>query len=436
MRTQRRENTIIKNRLVGFVVLLSILTCPGNSQEFSFQMNGNDYAYTIPADTLPRNIHIEGYFDDSQIHPNQIDTLWFTFNPENMDTVEYRFGPFMYSPEYYLHPTNSFIVDVIPYSSIDSVYFGAVMIDSQMVEGIRYVDVPGDSLSGFQIVLSGEDPLDQMSYIQIGYVTQQCSDWRKFQPLAMGNIWNYSIPSESSSAERLEVIDVEESNGMQTYTVARERVEGYEYTLLPPDTFAVITYDSDLYRIHWDGVGGSFILINDFRPLSGEAQNDGIEGVMPLDDGSVNYLMTSTAGTDLWTWGIGQTSGAWDGGGSLSLVGYRLDGVVWGNIGHLVNIVEEPSLPERFSFKLYPNPFNNSFNLEFQVPISGMASIEIYNLKGVMIWSDHIYADADMDVRKRINMNDLTGAVTSSGIYFVRVNAGDFVESKKILLAK
>ena len=414
-----------KKRSVGISVLI-LLGILGSlhSQDFDFQVNGVESIYTIPADTLVRNIHLSQHLSNQYPFLHGLDTLIFTFQQQIEDTVEYKFGPFMYSDGSQIYPTVNFLFEATSFSSLDSMITGVVMMDSQLVEGIRYVDLPGDSLSGFQVVLSGEDPTGGMAYIQIPYLTETCSDWRNFQPLQVGNIWNWDFGSPDLSATRLEIIDVHEDAGQKEYTVARERVSGWPYTLLPPDTFAVLTYDNDPYKIYWDG-GDYNHLICEFRPLPTEWQQYGIVAVVPAADGALLYESSSMGGTDIWTWGIGRTSGGWDGGGSLDLWGYRLGDSLWGDIDHLVSVREVKILPETRAISAYPNPFNPSTSIEYDLPEFSEVSLIIYDISGREVNQLVSISQSPGSYKVRWNGMDHSGREVAGGMYFARLRAGD-----------
>jgi len=84
----------------------------------------------------------------------------------------------------------------------------------------------------------------------------------------------------------------------------------------------------------------------------------------------------------------------------------------------------------------YPNPFNPMTNIEFVLPKSGPVSIEIFNILGQkvrMLVDQHMkagYKLVDWD-GKDDNGNDV-----SSGIYFYRLQAGDFCQTKKMVLLR
>jgi hypothetical protein len=79
----------------------------------------------------------------------------------------------------------------------------------------------------------------------------------------------------------------------------------------------------------------------------------------------------------------------------------------------------------------YPNPFNPSTNIQFSVPQSSYVTLEVYNLVGERVGilvSEQLSAGA---YKYDWNASNLT-----SGVYFYRLQAADFVETKKMMLLK
>ena len=86
-------------------------------------------------------------------------------------------------------------------------------------------------------------------------------------------------------------------------------------------------------------------------------------------------------------------------------------------------------------FKLgqnYPNPFNPSTKIQFSVPKASQVSLRVYNAAGMEV--------ANLINNQQINAGTFEytfdGAELSSGVYFYTLSAGDFKETKKMLLVK
>jgi hypothetical protein len=88
--------------------------------------------------------------------------------------------------------------------------------------------------------------------------------------------------------------------------------------------------------------------------------------------------------------------------------------------------------PNRFKLlQNYPNPFNPSTTIEFAVPKQSNVSLKIYNINGEEVETliNNAFSAGTYSVQW-----DATGF--ASGVYFYRMEAGSFSETKKLLLVK
>ncbi|PKL89505.1 MAG: hypothetical protein CVV23_04635 [Ignavibacteriae bacterium HGW-Ignavibacteriae-2] len=85
----------------------------------------------------------------------------------------------------------------------------------------------------------------------------------------------------------------------------------------------------------------------------------------------------------------------------------------------------------------YPNPFNPSTEIEFAIPQQCKVDMVIYDIQGKQITK---LIDHDMYNAGRYtvewNGNDAFGARVASGIYFARLQAGDYMQTVKMNLLK
>lgn len=84
----------------------------------------------------------------------------------------------------------------------------------------------------------------------------------------------------------------------------------------------------------------------------------------------------------------------------------------------------------------YPNPFNPSTQIEFAVPSKSHVELVIYNALGQRVRE---LVNEDLDAGwKSVTWDgtDNTGNSVASGIYLYRIEAGDFAQSKKMILMK
>ncbi len=100
-------------------------------------------------------------------------------------------------------------------------------------------------------------------------------------------------------------------------------------------------------------------------------------------------------------------------------------------------IGETETLPERFVLlQNYPNPFNPTTEIEFVIPKSAQVKIEIFNILGEKIAT---LVDQKLGAgHKAVEWDgkDDQGREVSTGIYFYRLKAKDFTQTKKMVLLK
>jgi hypothetical protein len=82
-------------------------------------------------------------------------------------------------------------------------------------------------------------------------------------------------------------------------------------------------------------------------------------------------------------------------------------------------------------FDCFPNPFNPSTTIRFQIPHPSFVSLQVYNLLGQEIATLIAEEKLAGDYKAEWNPQQI-----ASGMYFYRLTAGDFVETKKMLLVR
>lgn len=101
-------------------------------------------------------------------------------------------------------------------------------------------------------------------------------------------------------------------------------------------------------------------------------------------------------------------------------------------INTLVSNEDDSSNPTKFELNQnYPNPFNPSTKIKFALPIASEVRITIYNSLGQLV--------AELiNARKNVGFHEVTfnASELSSGVYIYRIEAGSFIETKKMMLIK
>ena len=93
---------------------------------------------------------------------------------------------------------------------------------------------------------------------------------------------------------------------------------------------------------------------------------------------------------------------------------------------------EKVPIPETIILKQnYPNPFNPTTTIEFGIPESGFVTLAVYNLLGEQVGL-LVYENLSAGSYKATwDASDLP-----SGIYIYKLSAGEFSQSKKMILLK
>ncbi|HCY76596.1 MAG TPA: hypothetical protein DHV28_11810 [Ignavibacteriales bacterium] len=96
-----------------------------------------------------------------------------------------------------------------------------------------------------------------------------------------------------------------------------------------------------------------------------------------------------------------------------------------------LNLSGESVITEYSLEQNYPNPFNPSTIIKFQIPKNGFVSIKVYDILGNEITT--LVNEEKPKGRYEVNFNSSSLA---SGVYIYKMQAGSFINSKKMLLLK
>jgi hypothetical protein len=92
----------------------------------------------------------------------------------------------------------------------------------------------------------------------------------------------------------------------------------------------------------------------------------------------------------------------------------------------------EGVVPKNFKLEQnYPNPFNPVTNIRFDIPHQSFVKLTIYNLIGGQV---EVLVNNQLSAGSYVA--DWNASNYSSGFYFYKLEAGDFVETKKMALIK
>jgi len=98
----------------------------------------------------------------------------------------------------------------------------------------------------------------------------------------------------------------------------------------------------------------------------------------------------------------------------------------------LYNLTDKTENP--YSYKLdqnYPNPFNPKTLIEYNISKDANTSIKVYNLLGQLL--EILVNSYQKAGEYKVIFN---GEIYPSGVYFYKLESGDFVETRKMVLIK
>jgi hypothetical protein len=111
-------------------------------------------------------------------------------------------------------------------------------------------------------------------------------------------------------------------------------------------------------------------------------------------------------------------------------------GIVTGIYEQTNNLVENFTL-----YQNYPNPFNPVTDIEFRIADFGFVSLKVYDVLGNEIATLINEERPAGEYEVNFDATNLTGGISAkggyaSGVYFYQLRAGDFTETKKMVLLR
>ena len=211
-----------------------------------------------------------------------------------------------------------------------------------------------------------------------------------------------------------------------------------------------VTYDGSIMKMFLDGnlvqqtSTSSLIASNTFpltiggqngnwwnRNLNGKIDEVRISSIARYDN---NFTPSTHFDNDIYTIALYHFN---EGTGDIvyDSSGNNLTGTIFGatwSSGVLASVSEALTNPTEFKLSQnYPNPFNPNTRIKYSIPQLSNVVIEVFDILGNEI-------EILVNEEKSVGTYELTWNAASlpSGVYFYQIKAGDFVETKKMILMK
>ena len=102
-----------------------------------------------------------------------------------------------------------------------------------------------------------------------------------------------------------------------------------------------------------------------------------------------------------------------------------------------LNVNDSEPIPEKFALHAnYPNPFNPTTTISYDLPEQSRVTLGIYDLLGKKIKT---LINQSQDAGNKMAVWDGTDEFSrpvSAGVYLYQIQAGDFIQTRKMLLLK
>ncbi len=93
-------------------------------------------------------------------------------------------------------------------------------------------------------------------------------------------------------------------------------------------------------------------------------------------------------------------------------------------------------LPDNYELmQNYPNPFNPITTISFALPTSADWNLKVYNINGAMVWEQTGHSSGGV-VNVTWNGRSVNGEDVASGVYFYRLDANTYTDTRKMILLK
>jgi hypothetical protein len=194
-----------------------------------------------------------------------------------------------------------------------------------------------------------------------------------------------------------------------------------------PSIMSVYSKNGNLFAYFMELQSGNNNLIKAFTSDGNATLGWGGVIIVPSSVLSSKIRLNTTqnsAGMSMLAWQDNRNDG-----GGIYAQNINLDGT-FGNATGIIG--SSGSAPSKFSLSQnFPNPFNPSTEIKFDIPKTSNVKLEIYNILGEKNASlvDQILQPGSYSV-------SWNASNAPSGVYFYRISAGDFTATKKLILIK
>jgi len=199
---------------------------------------------------------------------------------------------------------------------------------------------------------------------------------------------------------------------------------------LKPKSFNLISPQDTLYQIELSFIWHSTYSLNLYDQIEYEL-------LVASDEQFNNVVLQVSQITDT-TYSAQLQNGEyfWIVKAYTSALTYTLSNVLSFVVDFPTNVKSENDMPSEFYLEQnYPNPFNPSTNIGFRISDFGFVSLKVYDVLGnevaTLVNEEKPAGVYEIEFQSTVDSHQLP-----SGVYFYQLKAGDFIQTKKMILLK
>ncbi|OIO18371.1 MAG: hypothetical protein COZ80_06550 [Ignavibacteria bacterium CG_4_8_14_3_um_filter_37_9] len=270
---------------------------------------------------------------------------------------------------------------------------------------------------------------------------------QNYFPLAVGNKWQFkvtdwdpSVPYTKIDTTIVEVIkDTLAPNNVSYFLlnsyfplgdlVRSDSLGIYYYDALDSTDCLVYNYSAELYEGYKTGFqsGGDSAIVTLDQIDSSNVFMGKIKTLSFSYNWMIGHSITfgeNTGPIIYHTGGDGVSSRT-----DYELIGYKIDGQIVGSLTGVKN--ESTTLDNYWLDQNYPNPFNPTTTISFSLPEGQNVELTLYNILGrkmVMLLNEYKQAGK--------HKLEFISSGLPSGVYFYQLKAGQFIQTKRLVILK
>ncbi len=338
-----------------------------------------------------------------------------------------------------------------PFNLENETYFYLVRDDELTIQEIRYspfFPFQYPSLLGYEVTVSGVVTADVTDNTDFAHIQNGTGEWSGMW--VRGSGIDQSIARGDSITATGEVGVWWDSPRISNVTADGVEIHASNVQLPEPELFSTGRFRVGRLNLHADAEPWRSVLV-EFQNLVVTNENPDAPSHFSefvVSDGLLGMRVDDGPGTSSW---ISQySSNPADNPDHLIVTGTtieRLRGIMYYSFGNyklvprnvddFANVTSvtdrvDDGIPQAFDLlQNYPNPFNPVTRIRFSLPKDVHVTLRIFNVLGQQV---KVLVDEHHTAGTYVATFD--AAALSSGVYFYRIEAGDYIETKRMVLLK